>query len=291
MTVGSRGQGNLSMNQKIRNIETTDDEISLWELLDQTRKGWQWLAGSVAVGLVGALGFVLISPDQYEAKAVIQSQTFSIIFTTTIIKTDLEPVAQTVERLRLATFYNDEMVKVCGVGSAKDLADKVKVNLIKGSNIFSINYQAESAALAKTCVSKILQKLTQSVSEAAAPLINEFQDQLTYTKQQIDEVERFLAQSEKRVTLSIGSNELLLIIILKREELAKLQRLYREQRIQLTEPLMHPMKLLEPIYVSQKPVAPKKLLVVTAGLIGGLFAGLIGLFISRSWRRYTALST
>lgn len=35
-------------------------------------------------------------------------------------------------------------------------------------------------------------------------------------------------------------------MMLKREDLTKLQKLYREQRIQLTEPLTQPMKLLEP---------------------------------------------
>jgi uncharacterized protein involved in exopolysaccharide biosynthesis len=79
-------------------------------------------------------------------------------------------------------------------------------------------------------------------------------------------------------------------MVWKREELMKLQRLYREQRIQLTEPLTQPMKLLEPIYAPEKPVYPSKQVSVIGGLFGGLFAGLLALFVSRSWRRHRALS-
>jgi uncharacterized protein involved in exopolysaccharide biosynthesis len=50
------------------------------------------------------------------------------------------------------------------------------------------------------------------------------------------------------------------------------------------------MKLLEPIYAPERAVFPKKLLTVTGGFIGGLFLGLLALFINRGWRRYKSMS-
>lgn len=277
------------MNQDIRNIEPIDDGITLWELMDQLKNGWQWLVGGGAVGLVGALGGVLLAPVQYEATVVIQPATIGMIVASTA--TAVEPIAQTLERLKLVTFYRDDIVKACDAGSAKDLANSVKVNLIKGNNLLSISYRAGSAAQANACMSAIVAQLTQSQSAIAAPLIKELQDQQTSTRQQIDDVERFLASGEKRAASSPGSNELSTLMMLKREELTKLQRLYREQRIQLTEPLTRHMKPLEPTYVPEKPVGPKKAMAVAGGVFGGLLMGLLALFVNRSWRRYRALST
>ncbi len=241
-----------------------------------------------ATGLASAIVLAAFIPAQYEATAVVQPATIGMIVATT---TTVEPAAQTLERLKQVTFYRDEIVKTCDVESAKDLANSVKVNIVKGNNLLSISYRAETAALANACMNKIVTQLTQSQTAIAAPLIKELQDQQTATKQQMDEAERFLAAGERRTSSSPGSNELSTLMMLKREDLTKLQKLYREQRIQLTEPLTQPMKLLEPIYVPEKPVAPKKLMIIAGSLIGGMFIGLLALFANRSWRRYNGPAT
>ena len=33
------------MNQEMRNIESDDDEINLWELLEHLKSGWKWIVG------------------------------------------------------------------------------------------------------------------------------------------------------------------------------------------------------------------------------------------------------
>lgn len=136
-------------------------------------------------------------------------------------------------------------------------------------------------------MAKIVGQLSQSQVDIATPLIKELEDQRASTKQQIDDAERFLAQHEKGLSSAPTGSVLLM---LKREELMKLQKLYREQRIQLTEPLTQSMKLLEPIYAPEKAVFPKKLLTVSGGFICGLFLGLLALFINRGWRRYKSMS-
>jgi uncharacterized protein involved in exopolysaccharide biosynthesis len=281
------------MNQDMRNIEPIDDEISLWELLERLKSGWKWVAGGAATGLAGAIVLAVFIPAQYEVTMVVQPATIGMISatTTTTTTTAVEPVAQTLERLKLVTFYSDEIVKACDADSAKDIAESVKVNLVRNNNLLSITYRAKSATLANACMSKILTQMTQFQTTIAAPLIKELQGQQSSTKQQIEDAERFLAAGEKRVKSSPGSNELSILMVLKVEELTKLQKLYREQRIQLTEPLTQPMKLLEPIYVPEKPVAPKKLVVIASGLTGGMLIGLLAFFANRSWCRHKGAVT
>jgi uncharacterized protein involved in exopolysaccharide biosynthesis len=264
-------------------LHEVDDEINLWELLEQLKAGWHWLAGSSVVGLVGAIGFLILVPPKYEATAIIQPATIGMAtasMTTTAIT--VEPVGQTLERMKLVTFYGDDTVKACQASSAKDLAGDVKISVIKGNSLLSISYRANSAAAAKTCMTKIVEQLAQSQATLAAPLIKELEDQLTSTRQQIDGAERFLAQNEKNLAAPNGS----VLLMLKREEMIKLQKLYREQRTQLTAPFTQTIRLLEPIYVPENPVFPKKLLTVIGGLFGGLFLGVFALFVNRGLHRY-----
>ena len=273
--------------------EIVDDEINLWELLEHLKNGWQWLVGGCVVGLVGAFGFVFVTPAQYEATVVIQPASIGMRVDTlgivpTALTTTVEPVVQTLERMKPVTFYNEDTVKACQAASAKELANSVKANLVKGNSLLSISYRATSVALANTCMDKIVESLTQSQSAIAAPLIKELEEQRASTKQQIEDAEEFLKLGEKQAA---PLKELSMLMILKRDDLMKLQKLYREQRIQLTEPLTQPMKLFAPIYVSENPVYPKKSIVLAGGLLGGLFVGLLALFVNRSWRRYRGLGT
>ncbi len=279
------------MNQDMRNIEPMDDEINLWELLEHIKSGWKWVAGwGGATGLASAIVLAAFIPTQYEATVVVMPATIGMNSVSTMTN-NVEPVAQTLERLKQVTFYIDDIVKACDADSAKDLANKVKVNFVKGNNLLSIRYRAETALLANACMNKIVTQLTQSQTAIAAPLLKEFQDQQIFTKQQIDDLERFLAAHEKRATGSPYPNELHSLMISKRDDLTRLQKLYREQRILLTEPLTQPMKLLEPIYVDEKPVAPIKLMIIAISLIGGMLIGLLALFTNRSWRRYKGAVT
>ena len=271
--------------ENARIVEATDDEINIWELMEYLKSGWHWLAGGCTIGLLGMTGFLMLTPSKYEATAVIQPATIGMVVAMTA--TTVEPIVQTIERLKLVTFYGDELVKACQATSAKKLAEDVKVSLLKGNTLLSVSYRANSVETAKSCVVKIVGRLAQSQSEISAPLINELDNQLASTKQQIEDTERFLAQNEKQ--LSPAANGALLFM-LKREELMNMKKLYREQRLQLVEPLTRPLQLLEPVDAPQKAVSPKKLLIVAGGFIGGLFAGLLALFINRSWCRYKSMT-
>lgn len=276
------------MSEDTKIVEANDDEINIWELMEHLKSGWHWLAGGCAVGLLGATGFLMLVPAKYEATAVIQPATIGmIVATTTTTTTTVEPIAQTIERLKLVTFYGDELVKTCQATSAKDLAEDVKASVVRGNTLLSVGFRANSVETAQSCVAKIVGRLAQSQLKISSPLIKELENQLASTKQQIEEAERFLAQNEK--LLSPAANGAVLLM-LKREELMNMKKLYREQRLQLIEPLTRPLQLLEPIYAPQKAVSPKKLLVVAGGLMGGLFAGLLALFINLGWRRYKAMA-
>lgn len=272
------------MGQGMRNFEVGGDEINFWELLKQLKTGWKWLVGGGGVGLACAFGFLILTPAQYEATVVVQPATIGMPAASTAMT--VEPVIQTLERLKLVAFYTGDIVKGCQVGSAKELENNVRADLVKGNALLLISYRTKSAALANSCVSMIVKHLIQSQSAISAPLVRELEEQKILTKQQMDETEKFLDMSYKRAAQSSALSEYPILIILKREELIRLKKLYREQRTQLTEPLTKPMKILAPIYTPDNPVFPKKRSVIAGGLVGGLFAGLFIFLFNCSRRHY-----
>ena len=272
----------MNMNTQIE-IPKDDNEISLWDIVDFLKEGWRWLAGGVVAGAVGAVGFVLVSPAQYEATSIVQPAMVGMP-TTTTRGAEVEPVAQTLERLKLPTFYGEAMLQACQAPSRQALSGSVKASQVKGNSLIQVSYRAPTTAVAEACVNAVVAQLTQSQKAIAEPLLKTLEEQLVLTKKQLTEAEGFQGQLEKRATSSADSTSLLMLNTLtKREEIVRLQKLLVEQKVQLSPPLTQPMQLLEPIYAPERPVSPKKLPVLAGGLFGGLVLGGLVFFARRSW--------
>lgn len=253
-----------------------DDEISLWDVVNLLKEGWLWLAGGLLLGLAGAVGFVVVSPPQYEATGVIQPAVVGLPPNVTK-GVEVEPIVQTLERLKLATFYNEAQVQACQAPSELALASGVKAIQIKGNSLIQLSYRAPSTAAAGACINSVVAQLAKSQDALAEPTLKMLEEQLVLTRKQLMEALSFQAQLEKLVVSSSDTASLLMLNVLsKRDEVVRLQRLELEKRAQLSAPLTQPLHLLEPVYVSEKVVAPKKLFVLLVGLLGGfVFGGLL----------------
>ena len=53
----------------------------------------------------------------------------------------------------------------------------------------------------------------------------------------------------------------------------------------LSAPATQPTKAIEAVFVTDKPVSPKKTLLLALGLIGGLLAGVVAVFFVDAWQR------
>jgi LPS O-antigen subunit length determinant protein (WzzB/FepE family) len=267
------------MNQDTKINEQLDDEINLREWIEHLKNGWQWLVGGGALGLVCSFVFLFLSSPQYEATAVIQPATIAL---TSTVSSNIEPTAITLERLKLTSFYSDQVVRVCEAKSAIALKETVKVNILKGNDLLSITYRTHSSERAKACLNNIVSELINSQTELAAPMIKELEAQLSTSKKNLEQAERLMAKASS-LSSSTESNALDIMMLFNNERLLNLQNILNQKRLQLTSPLTQPMRYLEPIHVHDKPVTPQKLIAISWGLIGGLFIGLVALFLSRIW--------
>ena len=278
----------MSQEQLHSQYMNDDDEINLWELFEQIKSGWLWWVAGACLGLAGAIGYLFVVSPQYEATAVVQPATIGVASSGGLTKAPVEPVVQTLERLKLPTFYTNDTVMSCQVYHAKDLTTDINSRVIKGNSLLMLKFRAESVAVAESCLTKVVDLLAASLDKAASPLIKELQEQRALNQKQINELEKFLAQYDKNLAKTNATNDMTSLLFLnadsKRGELLKLQKLYNDQRALLAEPLTQRLSVLEDIYTSDRPVFPKKLITVLGGLMGGFFVGLLALFIHRSWR-------
>lgn len=271
------------MNQNMPPPKIRDEEIDFIKLFQYFKYNWKWLVGGSVLGIAGAFGFLALTPIQYQATAIIKPATVGNIPANGINATNAEPMAQTLQRLKFTTFYTDDIVDTCQVHSASDLAKNVATNLLKGSDLLSISYYANSAALANTCVDAIFNKLMKSQLSIVAPLIKELDDQNMATKKQVEDIEKFLASLEKPLVKPTIAQNFSILLALKKEELTKLKKVYQEQKVQLSAPLTQSTKLLEPIYSPSEPVYPKKSIAILIGFVIGFFVGLLSLVAYRGW--------
>lgn len=271
-----------SMGDKMNDLQN-DDEISIWDIVNFLEEGWLWLLGGLLLGLTCAIGYLVVTPKVYDATAVLQPATVGMPTTTTMKGAEVEPVAQTLERLKLPTFYTDEVVKSCEALSMQALAGSVNASQVKGNSLIQVSYRAPSVSVAEACVNAVISQMIKSQDAAAAPLIKALEEQLQATQRQLSEAESFQSQLEKRALATSDSASLLVLALSKRENVVRLQKLVGEQKVLLSFPVTQPMKLLEPIYAPEKPVLPKKLPALAGGLFGGLVLGGLAFFVRRRW--------
>lgn len=278
------------MSTDMTPTNTDDNSLNLWELLEILKSSWYWCVGGATLGLAGALGFLLVAPAKYEATGLIQSAR--------VAGNDVESPAQLLERLKFPTFYTDAVIKACDVDSANPqatLAASVKPTIVKGNPLIQMTYRAESPEAARACLDTVFDQVSASQSVLVEPRLQNAEQQLALTKQQLDDAEKFQALIDKRaLTMDVSdanfsqSMVLMSAALNKKEEIARLRKSVAEQTTQLIEPFTQETRLLEPMYVPERPVFPKKIVTAAGGLVGGLVLGGLVFFMRKSWLRHKA---
>lgn len=271
-------------------------ELSLSDLQQFAKCGWRWIAFGAIAGVLGATAFLLVTPPQYEAIGVVRPATFGMIGTKTepAKVVDVEANGSVLARLKLASFYDESIVKVCQAKTAGALANELRASILKDHPLVRIVYRANSPVVAEACVTDIVEKLIKLHADLATPVTQKLEEQRNFTKKQLDEVEQTLNQIEQRAIKlnpddpkSVQSILMLETALWRQSLVMELRKAYNEQSIQLTSPMTQPTKLIEPIFVPEFPVYPKKWLFLLCGLLLGLALGGFGFYLQQSKRHCT----
>lgn len=273
------------------------DEISLFDLWQKLREGWQYLAGGAVLGLVGAGGALAVLPPKYEAVALVQVGQVGQVAQAGPLP--VETPAQAAERLKSPSFQLEVAKKlghedwVAALSASSSAATRyVTIQVMKTVPVIELKASARSPEQARAIADAVIQDLASKHAEIARPMLEKMRADLGITKEKLTTAERELAGLNKMAT-GVGIKDerftqLSLIASLrvqKEAEIFGLRQNILAYETALMPPATQMTKALETIYAAGNPVSPKRSLLFPLGGIGGLFAGVVLLFVANAWRR------
>lgn len=292
-----------------------DEEISLFDLWEKLRDGWRYVAGGTVVGVVCSGAVLMILPPKYEAVAVVQVGVVGVVGVVgqagapgqpgQAVNMPIEPAAQAVERMKTPAFqlkvaegisnqtWVEDLMRSTNATTKYISLQIVKATATPGSApLIELNAKAESPALARRIADASIKELAKREGELAKPMIEKLRQDLVIARERLASAEREL-ESINKLVVNVGVKDerftqlslMTDLRVQKESDVFKQRQAILALETALSAPYTQPAEALEDIFVTEKPVSPKKSLLLVLGLIGGLLVGVVSVFFVDSWRR------
>lgn len=253
-----------------------DEEISLLDILCFIKSAWKTIVISALCGLGVCVIYLLMTPNQYEALSQIQMARVPSDKNPSGVNVE-EPVAL-IARMSLPTSFNETVIAACGLEGASNqatqLSKAIKLSIPKGvASVVELKITRPTPEAAKTCATSVADVITQSQAAMIAPMVQaqkqRNQERLAKVEERLAQDKALLAKAEQpKGAVSSAYFAILSEMRALEDERASLSKVVASESLQSTA-------LISPIYASDNPVYPKKPVALAAGLLGGLFLGLL----------------
>ena len=287
-----------------------DDEINLFDLWEKLREGWLAVVGGAVLGIAGAVLAIFLIPPKYEAVVVVQMAVIGspgkeiqgVNSVNSVNSVAVEPPSQAVERIKTPAF------QIKTANAADDQAwlenlsradaggtDDLRLQVIKGTvaqgqtPLVELRAIGRTPEVAKKKAEVSIARLAAVHQEMAAPTLAKMNSELKLLREKLAISESESVRLSKLASAAGGLEERLSPMSLM-NNVRVLKEVELRQNILALEmamsfPATQPTKAFEEVYVSARPVAPKKSLLLALGTIGGLLAGVLWVFIADAWWR------
>lgn len=261
------------------------DEYSLKDIIDFLVESWRTIVLTGLLGIVGSALYLWATPNQYQATAQILMAQISTHNNnnfnnhnnnnnTISLGVNVEDPNLLIVRLKLPTTYSSKEIKACGFEntkySAEALANNAKFSIVKGVGslvVLKINRDSKDGAIA--CAQALFETIKTSQNMIIKPFIEEAKDLSVKYQDRLKNSQSLIFRADK------SGAPLLAADLVSRDEVKFLsEEILRLNTLIASADLLQ-AKLISPIYASDIPVAPKKIIALIAGLFGGLFLGLL----------------
>ena len=268
--------------------QAAEDEISLKDIIDFFIESWKTILLTTILGLLGALAYILLTPKTYEGTMQVQMSQL----VTGSNKTNVSPLGVNVEdplvliaRLKMPSIYDQTNIDACSLtgkpNASEILAKKVNATQLKGNNsVLEVKIQDASVEQVAQCLESIFEKIKTTQNAIKEPFLNEAKQKIIAYETKLKESKSVIARADK------SSSALSAAYLATRDEVRQLtdEIVYLNNFIAAGE--SRRAKLISPIYVSDRPVSPKKMIGLIVGLLGGIFLGILFAMAKRAIATY-----
>lgn len=261
-----------------------DDEISLHDLWRVLIRRKAWVLGLPLIAMIAAAITVTIIKPQWEAMALIRIGEVGQMVQGSPQQL-LEPVAQATERMKLKAFKDAVLIDLGLPASDENpesalYRDSLQVKSLRGVDLVELKVRGYSQASAIRFVDATIAHLSKSHNQRMASDLQIIRQALERTDKEIAQIK---AERDKLIKLTdlkgkpgFMENVVLTDNVIKLDEtLHNLNRVKTSYLVQMGPMRTFPTSALEKISLSDKPVAPRKILIILmAGMLGLFFGGL-----------------
>ena len=277
------------LNLGLSDAHSDESEISLIDILCFLKSAYKSI---LIVGLVGlglAIAYLVVTPKQYEAIAQIAMAQIGAANNNNLnpLGVNIEEPSLLIARLSSPTSFNSQVLSSCGMDESANpgasLAKAIKLAPPKGvANVVELKTFGKSPETASTCAQAIFELIKATQAQILAPYIEEAKAKLVDDEERLNKAKDLVAKADK-TGQAVGA-----AYLSTRDEIRYLLDEITSLKNVVTSNQSRVTRLIAPIYASDTPIAPKKRIVLMAGLVGGLFLGLLLALARQLWMKLKA---
>ncbi len=270
----------------LNNSQDSEGEISLIDILRFLKGAHKTILLFGVVGLAIATAYLAITPKQYEATAQIAMAQIGTANNNNLnpLRINIEEPSLLIARMTQPTSFTPQVISSCGMeesaNSGAVLSKSIKLAPPKGvANVVELRTFGKSPEAALGCAQAIFDLIKNTQAQIVAPYIEEAKIKLKDDEERLAKAKDLVAKADKSGS-AMGA-----AYLSTRDEIRFLLDEITSLKNVVTSNQNRATRLIAPIYASDIPVAPKKRIVLAAGLFGGLFAGLLLALARLMWAR------
>lgn len=257
--------------------------LSLKDFLLIIKKSWSFI---LIIGITGFISAFIVSqfmPNTYVATAQVQLFQIRGINYEWI---NLEDPNLLIARMKSPTSFGDNSLAACQYASGIEMVKKVQFGLLKASPpTLEIVVKNRSPELSLACTEAIVEDLKKYEADLFSKKIIQYKESLEYYFERMNKLKKEFSKLPTSQSTVASVDE-----IAARDQISWITNKIMSLDSCIRSADEGSGMLLSPISPSPEPIAPKRLFIMSAGLLMGL---LIGLFISvvrnAYWPRIKAL--
>ncbi len=271
------------LKQSFNSIQ--EGEFSLKDMIDFLIESWKKIAFFGMLGILSSVAYLWITPNQYQATAQIQMAKIIVNNNNNPLGINIEDPKLLLARLKLPTSYSNDEIKACGLSDQKFPAERLtslaKFSEVKGVlSIIELKVNGPTKEVASVCAETLFKNIQASQNELIKPLILEAKTLLIKYQERLNNAQKLIERSDKSGVASSAA------YLASRDEINFLTERVFQLNTLIASVDSRQAKLVSPVYVNESPVFPQKDISLIAGLISGLFLGLLLAFCEKGYAIY-----